>query len=75
MSTERPTVRETATVTVSAPVDGTRRRRAPITHRQLVRATTSVTIDPRIMAAAKAALREGERLVLNHDGTVTTTYR
>lgn len=74
MSAERPVVRETATVTVDGPVDGTRRRKQPKARRQSP-AVDGVTIDPRILAAAKAALRPGERLVLDRSGEVRTVYR
>jgi hypothetical protein len=75
VTTEIPTVRETATVLVSEPVDGTRRRRASHTRRRLAVTTETWTVDPRIMAAAKAALRPGERLVLVAPGEVRTAYR
>ena len=75
MTTEFPTVRETAAVTVSKPVDGTRRRRASHTRRRLAVTTDQWQVDPRILAAAKAALRPGERLVLVAPGEVRTAYR
>jgi hypothetical protein len=74
MSVDRPVVREMATVTVDRTVDGTRRRR-PSTRRRQSRAITGFTVDPRIMAAARAALRPGERLVIVGPGEVRTTYR
>jgi hypothetical protein len=75
VSTEFPTVRETASLTVSEPVDGTRRRRASHTRRRLAVTTDQWQVDPRILAAAKAALRPGERLVLVAPGEVRTAYR
>ena len=73
MSIELPVIRETASVTVSAPVDGTRRRRAGA-RRVLATTDRSEVVDPRIMAAARAALRPGERLVLVNSGEVRTAY-
>ena len=74
MSISTPIVRETAAVTVTDTVDGTRRRRTPVARRRLAITTVEVTVDPRIMAAARAALRPGERLLVNPDGTVRTAY-
>lgn len=74
MSADRPVVRETATVTVDGTVDGTRRRR-PSAPRRQSSAVTGFTVDPRIMAAAKAALRPGERLKIVGPNLVITVNR
>lgn len=57
-------VRDSATVHVSEPVDGTKRRRAYAARQ--VRATTTheLRVDERVMAAARAVLRPGQRLVI-----------
>jgi len=75
MSISTPIIRETAAVTVTRTVDGTRRKRVGVARRRLAVTTAEVTVDPRIMAAARAALRPGERLLVNPDGTVRTAYR
>jgi hypothetical protein len=61
-----PTVRETATVTVKKAVDGTprRKRRGKGKARLLSTETHSIKVDPRVMAAARAAMRPGQRLVI-----------
>jgi hypothetical protein len=61
-----PTVRETAKVTVKKAVDGTKRRKA---RSDKGKARTSVelnhvVVDPRVMAAARAAMKPGQRLVI-----------
>lgn len=75
MSADRPVVREMATVTVDRAVDGTRRRKPARPRQPRPSAVTGFTVDPRIMAAARAALRPGERLVIVGPGEVRTTYR
>lgn len=61
-------VRDTATVRVSSPVDGTPRRRgkdkAPRT------TTTVLRVDPEVMAVARRIMRPGERLVIVNETTV-----
>ena len=58
-----PIVRDTAAVTVSAPVDGRRRRRSPSTYASRARPVAySIKVDPRVWRAARAALRPGTRL-------------
>jgi len=74
VSADRPVVRETATVTVSEPVDGRRRRRAA-TGRRPASPVEGFTVDPRIWAAAKAALRPGERLKIVGPDLVITVNR
>jgi hypothetical protein len=52
-------------VEVTDAVDGTRdRRRASGNRRQLASRVDGYTVDPRVMAAAKAALRPGQRIEL-----------
>lgn len=51
-------------VTVSSPVDGRVRRRSTGGRRRLATRVESFTVDPRVMAAARAALRPGQRLVI-----------
>jgi hypothetical protein len=67
-------MREVATVTVSSPVDGTNRRRSGGTRRRLATPVQGFTVDPRVMRAAKAALRPGERLVIVGPNRVETRY-
>ncbi len=68
-------MREVATVTVTSAVDGTRtRRRSTGTRRRLATPVDGFTVDPRVMAAAKAALRPGERLVIVGPEEVVTRY-
>jgi hypothetical protein len=66
---DNPTIPEVATVTVTKAVDGTRKRkprsdkgkkRGPV-HRTL---THQITVDPRVMKAAKEAMLPGQRLVI-----------
>lgn len=66
-----PTVRDTADLRFAEPVD-VRRRYRPRQRPNEPRATTTrqVTVDPRVMAAAKAALRPGQRIVIEDAGTV-----
>jgi hypothetical protein len=61
-------------VTVDGSVDGTSRRRTGGERRRLATRVEGYTVDPRIMAAAKAALREGERLVIVGPDEVATRY-
>jgi len=73
-------VRETAGITFTTHVDGTgsgRRRRAPEngSRRRLATPVEEHTVDPRIMAAARAALRPGERLVIVGPNDVRTVTR
>jgi len=73
-------VRETATLVYTSAVDGTgsgRRRRAPENspRRRLATPVDGFTVDPRIMAAARAALREGERVVIVGPNDVRTVAR
>lgn len=57
------TVRNTATVTVSEPVDGRRRSRRPVTeNRRLASTTGYLRVDPAVMAQARRLLRPGQRL-------------
>jgi hypothetical protein len=74
MSVDRPIVRETATVVVTAPVDGSVRRRASGARRLLATRVEGFTVDARIMAAAHAALRPGERLMIVGPNEVRTVY-
>jgi len=67
-------MREVATVTVSEPVDGRNRRRATGTRRRLATPVVGFTVRPDVMAAAKAALRPGERLVIVGPDRVETRY-
>jgi hypothetical protein len=68
-------MRDVATVTVSSPVDGTRtRRRSTGTRRRLATPVDGFTVDPRVMRAARAALRPGERLVIVAPDRVETRY-
>lgn len=68
-----PVVRDIATVTVLKPVDGTRKRKTRSDKgKARVKAAlhTQITVDPRVMAAAKAAMRPGQRLVIVDSETV-----
>ncbi len=68
-------MREVATVTVTSAVDGTRtRRRSTGTRRRRATPVDGFTVAPRGMAAAKAALRPGERLVIVGPEEVVTRY-
>ena len=67
-STE-PTVMSEATVTVSSPVDGTRKRK-PRGKGKRVPLHRHVVVDPRVMAAAKQAKRVGERIVIVNEQEV-----
>lgn len=64
-------VRDTASVTVSTPVSGKRRRRSYPT-RVTAQATTThyVKVDPQVMAAAKEAIRPGQKIVIVSSTTV-----
>ena len=57
------TVRDRATVRVGKPVDGTRHRKASA-RRARASAVQVLTVDPRVMQAARAAIRPGQRLVI-----------
>jgi hypothetical protein len=68
-----PRIPETATVTVSAAVDGTIQRkgrgpgrRAPLDYH--------LTVDPEVWATAQAICRPGERFVRVDDTTVRSVY-
>jgi hypothetical protein len=64
---QTPTVRDTATVTVTTPVDGSTRRRArkaPTKRPKQVVAEAHLRVDKRVMDAAKAAMKPGQRIVL-----------
>jgi transcription termination factor Rho len=66
-----PTVRDSCTVTVSTPVDGTRRRRAYAAH--ATRAAVAgyhVQVNPLVMEAAKRLLQPGQRLVIVSESEV-----
>jgi hypothetical protein len=59
-------------VTVSQPVDG-RKNRRPVRKRKAGAPkpkATHITVDPRVMAAAKRARRHGQRLVIVDAETV-----
>jgi hypothetical protein len=59
------TIRETASVTVSKPVSGKRRRRAyPVNVTTRATTTYSLKVDPRVMTAARSAMRPGQHLVI-----------
>lgn len=71
----QPPVRDTATVTVSAPVDGTKKRRVrALERRTRTQLTHHVQVDPQVLAAAQAACRPGERFVVSPDGTMRSVY-
>jgi len=61
-------------VHVSDAVDGTRRRAPSGERRRLATRVEGYTVDPRLIAALRAALRPGERLVIR-GGVVRTEYR
>lgn len=59
------TVRDTASVTVSKPVDGTRHYRARATDRRPRTAPVQrQRVDPAVMAQARRIMRPGQRLVI-----------
>lgn len=65
--TKDQTIRETATVTVEQPVDGTkkRKRRSATNIRRAI--TTTLTLDdcdPRVVAAAKKIRKKGQVFVI-----------
>jgi hypothetical protein len=65
-------------VTVDGAVDGTdtpTRRRSTDARRRLASAVDHVVVHPEVMRAIKAALRPGERLVIDHAEQVRTVYR
>jgi hypothetical protein len=68
-------MRDVATVTVTSPVDGTNRRRSTGTRRRLATPVQGFTVRKDVWAAAKAALRPGERLVIVGPDRVETVYR
>lgn len=57
-------VRDVARLTFSEPVDWTKTRRRKVSNPRRTPAGYQITVDPRVMEAAKAAMREGERLVI-----------
>lgn len=64
---QEATVREIATVTVLRPVDGTPRKKPRKKGKAKPKAavdTHAITVRPDVWAAAKAARREGERIVI-----------
>lgn len=59
------TLADVATVTVKKAVDGTRKRKARGKNRpKLGGKVDQIKVDPRIMRAAKEAMRPGQRLVI-----------
>ena len=66
------TIPKIASVTVKKAVDGTarRKRRGKGKARVLSTETHSITVDPRVMAAAKQARLPGQRLVIVDAETV-----
>ena len=64
-----PTVRKQATVMVTEPVDGTPRRRSPVTRRSRATTEARIRVRPDVMAAARAAMRPGERLAIIYSET------
>lgn len=66
-------VRKIARVTVTEPVDGTRRRRPPVPGRN--GPVEIERVDPVLLAAASAALRTGERLLIVSTNEIRTVYR
>jgi len=63
-----------STVSVSDTVDGSARRKATGARRRLATPVEMTTVDRRALAAMRAALRPGERLVIR-GGVVRTEYR
>ena len=60
-----PSIRDTATVRPSEPVEGKQRRRRPSAASQPRAVTThQLEVDPQVMAAALAIKRPGQRLVI-----------
>lgn len=59
-----PTIRDTAAVHLSEPIDGKRRRRASAAHQRRAITTHQLEVDPQVMAAALAIKRPGQRLVI-----------
>lgn len=64
-----PTIPQVATVTVLKPVDGTAKRKTRSDKgkkrgKKSVPLTHEVKVDPRVMAAAKAVMLPGQRLVI-----------
>lgn len=68
-----PTVMNIATVTPLKPVDGTKRKRKTRSDKGKVRPSVElnhVVVDPRVLTAAKQAIRPGQRLVIVDAETV-----
>jgi hypothetical protein len=69
-------VRDTASVFVSEPVDGSPRRAERAAEQRARSSRVELSrCAPELLAAARAALRPGERLVIVDESTVRTTYR
>jgi hypothetical protein len=63
-----PTIRDTATVRPTEPIDGQAVRRSPSrassTNRRRATTVRELVVDPAVMAAAEAVRRPGQRLVI-----------
>lgn len=57
-------VRDSVKLRFGQPIDGTKTRRRQTTPRRRQTASYEIKVDPRVWAAAKAARRPGERLVI-----------
>jgi hypothetical protein len=70
-----PKVRDQATLRLSEPVSGKRRYKRNLPTNQSRASVVEVElVDPALMAAAQAALRPGERLVVVSATEVRTVY-
>ena len=60
------TLRDTASVTVSKPVDGTKRRRKPTKGQRAVIASHSIKVDPRVWAVAQSLCGPHQSIQIAH---------
>ena len=70
-----PKVRDTATVTVTTPVNGQRSRRAPKITRAANRMVAHIKVRPEVMAVARQVMRPGQTIVIVSPECVTLVNR
>ena len=75
VSYRKPTIRDTATVTLSSPVDGTRRRRGAVAHTRRVTESYSITVHPDVWALAQSVCLPTQRIVIVSDTEVMVVNR
>jgi hypothetical protein len=71
----QPKVRDTATVTVSKPVNGQRSRRAPKVTRSANRMVEHIKVRSDVMAVARQVRRPGQVIVIESAECVTLVNR